>query len=466
MTLLLLMTKFDQLKKRFPNLIPVQELRLNVSIIELAIYYGYEAKPRKGRSRPVLENVAYDDLILIKNAQDAGKQVYQRVGNFTDSGTIIDFIRNRLSTVFIKFNRADRDEFKNILDVLYDYLRVDAEQTVVITKPTSKIIRPIPQPAFALDLFDVRPLERDNYLLSRCITQETINSPEFTSKILSLITYFDPQEKQVVDFTLVKADLQPKYIEYSNVAFPYYNGLSTEVTGLEIRNEKIKLHAPGSERNSSVFISNPPLQAKHFLIFESAIDALSHKQLRCIQGDKAFNSIYFSTGGQLTSEQIDTIVRYIGSFEKVPDWKINLAFDNDAKGHVYDLQFIQQLLITKFPLHPLAVGFHKQGYALPTQQEYSSFKRELLDSVKTYNEAISLQLTTTPTFNTSISTNSLITIDQTTDQITLNIPENRIPLSFLSKKLLELSGLDKRVSLVKSITKDFNQDLTQEFFSI
>jgi hypothetical protein len=35
------MTKFDELRERFPNLIPVQELRANVSILELATQFGY-----------------------------------------------------------------------------------------------------------------------------------------------------------------------------------------------------------------------------------------------------------------------------------------------------------------------------------------------------------------------------------------------------------------------------------------
>jgi hypothetical protein len=62
----------------------------------------------------VLEHPHYKDTIIIKNPQDASQQVYQRAGDFTDSGTIIDFIRNRMTTVFSTFNRPAEHEFKNI----------------------------------------------------------------------------------------------------------------------------------------------------------------------------------------------------------------------------------------------------------------------------------------------------------------------------------------------------------------
>ena len=459
------MTKFDELKKRFPNLIPVQELRSNVSIVELAIHYGYLLKLNKGKARPVLENVAYNDVILIKNAQDASQQVYQRVGNFTDSGTIINFIRNRLATVFSKFNRSGEDEFKNIVSVLYDYLRIDPEQVDLNRRATDQLVERKPKSVFSLDLVDLRPLENDNYLKTRHISLETINSLEFINRIATQITYFDPQKHQIVDFTAVKDNPSHSHFQFSNVAFPYYDGVSTEVTGLEIRNENVKLHAPGSDKTSSVFVSNLPPKVEQFFIMESAIDALSHKQLRNLRGDTKFNSVYFSTGGHLTSEQVNTITRYINASNKASDWKISLAFDNDAKGFAYDLQFIQQLLATKFPLRSVSVGQYKIGFALPTQETYRAFREDLLNRIKAYNEMILGQLSISLNANTTESTDLLISIDQTTDQLVLSLPEANLPLSYFTKSLLELSGLNKRICINKSTSKDFNQDLQQEILT-
>jgi hypothetical protein len=457
------MTKFDELKQRFPNLIPVQELRANVSIIELALQYGYEPQLHKGRSRPVLENPAFNDTIIIKNPQDASKQIYQRAGDFTDSGTIIDFIRNRMTTVFSMFNRPTEHEFKNVTSVLYDYLKIDPQQVSRNRQTTAKLTDEKPKQAFAKELFDIRPLEGENYLLKRQIAPQTINSPEFAGKVVSQITYFDPQKGSTENFLTVNDHPERKYLSFSNVAFPYYNGLSTEVTGLELRNENVKLHAPGSDRYSSVFISNPPPSVEKLFILESAIDALSHKQLRSIRGDEAFNSVYFSTGGQLTPQQVNTMTRYINSFEKSADWKIHLAFDNDTKGHLFDLQFIQQLAATRFPMSPTVAGINRVGYLLPEQEIYRPMREALLDRIEAYNKGVQAQFSpeADPLGKKEMG-NQLITIGHNQGQIVLNIPEAVGPLSAVSKNLLELTRLDQRIRIDKSSTKDFNQELTRE----
>ena len=116
------MTKFDEIKEHYSNLIPVEVLRAKISIVELDIQYGYQLLPKKGRNRPVLQHHTYQDVIIIKNPADASQQVYQQAGNFADSGTIIAFIRHRLTTVFTVFNRAGQSEFTNSISVLYDYL--------------------------------------------------------------------------------------------------------------------------------------------------------------------------------------------------------------------------------------------------------------------------------------------------------------------------------------------------------
>ncbi|MVM33886.1 hypothetical protein GO755_27870 [Spirosoma sp. HMF4905] len=457
------MTKFDELKERFPNLIPVQELRANVSIGELAVQYGYEIQLRKGKSRPVLENALYDDTIIIKNPQDAAQQVYQRAGDFTDSGTIIDFIRNRLTTVFSTFNRPSEHEFKNITNVIYDYLRVDPSVVSQNRQATARLTDDKPKQAFAKDIFDIRPLEADNYLNKREIAPQTILSPEFANKVVSQVSYFDPQKGESESFLVAKEHPERKYITFNNVAFPYYNGLSTEVTGLELRNENVKLHAPGSDRYSSVFISNPPPKPARFFILESGIDALSHKQLRTIRGDENFDAVYFSTGGQLTAQQVNTISRYIASFDKAVDWKINLAFDNDSKGHLFDLQFIQQLSATKFPLTPTVAGINRIGYLLPEQEEYRSMWEALLDRIEAFNKSVQAQFSTDadPLEKKELN-GQLITVGHNQKQFVLNIPEASGSLQLVSQTLLELTQLDQRIQIKKSNSKDFNQELVRE----
>lgn len=458
------MTKFDELKERFPNLIPVQELRSNISIVELAVQYGYEPQQQKGKSRPVLEHPAYKDTIIIKNPQDASQQIYQRAGDFADSGTIIDFVRNRLSTVFSTFNLPGEHEFRNITSVLYDYLRIDPSHVDQNRKVSSSISDSGPKQPFAREQFDIRSLGENNYLNKRSIAPQTIERPEFDKKVVAQVAYFNPETGHTDGLVTVKEHPERKYLTFTNVAFPYYNGLSSEITGFELRNDTVKLHAPGSDRFSSVFVSNAPAKTSTFYIMESAIDALSHQQLRSIHGDDKFDAVYFSTGGQLSPQQANTITRYINSFDKTPDWSIRLAFDNDVKGHRFDLQFVQQLVATKFPLSPTTGGINRVSYLLPELDSYQPIQKALLNRVEAHNQNVQAQFDRSdqdPLGRKELSGQQVI-ISRAGSQIALSIPETSAALSSFTKDLLELTGYNQRIAVAKACGKDFNEDLTRE----
>ena len=456
------MTKFDELRERYPDLIPVETLRASVSIIDLAIQYGYELLPRKGHSRPVLQHLAYQDVIIIKNPAEASQQLYQRAGHFSDAGTIIDFIRHRLTTVFAALNHPGESEFRNATRVLYDYLRLDPQRVRLnpeITTPIVKSALPLP---FTVDHFDLRPLEKTNYLHQRHITPQTLGRPEFVDQVVTQVTYFDPVSGIADSLATVKEHPERAYMTFHNVAFLYRNGLSAAVSGLEVRNKQLKRHAPGSDRLRSVFVSNPPPVAKRFYVLESAIDALSHRQLRYQRGDDGFDSVYFSTGGQLTAQQVGTITRYIAQFTKSPDWQLQLAFDNDTKGHLYDLHFIQQLLAPQFPLRSVTAGLNAIGYQLPGEDIYRPLQATLLDQIKIYNQGVEDQMfPETDSISSPESGRGLIEVHAAKGAITLRIPEAIESLSVVNKILLTLTPLGERVDIEKSSVKDFSQELVE-----
>lgn len=453
------MTKFDQLKERYPNLIPIPELRANVSIIELAIHWGYRSKQQKGKTRPVLEHSAYEDTIIVKNPQSPARQVYQRSGDFSDAGTIIDFVRNRLVTVFSGYNRPGEHELTTITRVLYDYLRIDPEYVKVNPKAISKQVEDTDRRPFDIGQFDIRPLQESNYLTKRCITPKTVSRPEFMGKIVTQVSYFDPVARQAVDWSFTKENPKREYVQFTNIAFPYYDGQSTLVTGLELRNKNVKLHAAGSDRYSSVFVSNPPAQVSHFYVLESVIDVLSHQQLRSMRGDDRYDSVYFSTGGQLTPQQVRTIFRYISSFDKSADFAIHLAFDNDAKGCLYDLQFIQHMAILRFPMMPVASPSGRVVYSLPEQENYRLCCEELLDHIKRFNQTTFLGkvgLTLAPAERDK----QQIIVSRSDVHTQISIPETIPALTAICLALLKLTNMNGRVKIKKASFKDFNEDLS------
>ncbi|MFD1140819.1 toprim domain-containing protein [Larkinella insperata] len=454
-------TKFEELKTRFPNLIPVQELRANISIIELAIQYGYEPQAQKGLSRPVLHHPTLKDTIIVKNPQDPAQQVYQRAGDFSDSGTIVDFVRNRLNSVFSTFNRPAQHEFRNVTDVLYDYLKIDPNQVARNRQAVEAKPDPNPRQTFAKDTLDLRLLEPENYLHKRGIDQKIIESPEFAGKALTQVSYLNKDTGHTEDPITAKANQAGRYLEFHNVAFPYYNGQSAEVMGFEIRNENLKMHAAGSDRYASVFISNVPPKPQHFVVTESVLDAMAHKQLRAIRGDDAFDTVYFSTGGQLTSEQTNTISRYISTLDKSPDWKITLAFDNDTKGHQYDLQFIQQLAASQLPISPIVAGLGRIGYVLPESGNYETHRNVIIDRLRLYNDNLRAQfspLANDPAAVKELSS-QLINVAYKEGQISIHIPQSTPALQAVNEILLDVAGVRQRIGIDKSYSKDFCDDL-------
>jgi hypothetical protein len=452
------MTRFDELKARYPNAIPIPELRANVSIVELARHWGYESQPQKGQSRPVLAHPGFSDTIIIKNPQDAARQVYQRAGDFTDSGTIIDFIRNRLSTVFAGFDRGGQHELSRITAVLYDYLRIDSKQTND-TPPPSESLGRAKKRLFAVEEFDLRPLAPDNFLTRRHIALQTLKRPEFANRVFSQVAYLNPATNRVDPFTLARAHPERGYVPIANVAFPYYNGPGSTMSGLEIRNDQVKLHASGSDRYGSVFVSTPPAQVRQAVIVESALDALSYQQLRSLRGDEHYDSVYFSTGGQLTGEQVQTITRYLHSFAKRADWQIKLAFDNDATGHQFDLQFIQQVLVGAFPLSPAPTSPGQVSYLLPGGSSFLPLREALLARIHGYNARLQASPGDSTT-QVGIG-GQLITTGQVGHQVAINIPLTSLALSAINQDLLALTGFTQRIVIDKAEGKDFNDDLTR-----
>jgi hypothetical protein len=445
------MTPFDQLKRRFPQLIPIPELRASVSIIQLALHYGYQPQPAKGKARPVFTHPHYQDTIIIKHPNRPSQQLYQRAGDFTDAGTIIDFIRYRLTTVFARFNRPNQHQLTSVTQVLYDYLQVDPSVSTTQLPPISTVDKPTSPPPFRLADFDIRPIEPTNYLLDRAIKPATWRTPEFAGKVWTQIAYYDQQARSSVSFATTQAQTQKVYRTFHNIAFPYYNSTSDEVSGLEIRNHGLKQHATGSDRSTSVFISNTPDKAARFYVMESVIDALSHCQLKHQQGDHSFEAVYFSTGGQLMPGQITTVLWHINRLEKTPDWQLYLSFDKDDSGWQYDLSFVQLLVAPYLPLSASPAVREAIIYALPILGKHHLIMMKLLECIRVPGQH-------TPSLSHGIPS---ISISKRDDQLLINVPTNSSSLSFFTAVLLEITGLSKRVFIYKSTLKDFNEDLSQ-----
>jgi hypothetical protein len=276
------------------NLISYKEFRQRISIIDLALANGYVHDKRKGRRWPVLKNSNIDDTVIIINPNDSSNQGYFNPKDEVDKGTIVEFIKNRLSSVFPKPFQSD---VKNINEVLYNSLKLEI--------PTSKELFP-PCPRSQFNTYGLEPLNNLSWLETRGLSRDTVYAWEFSNRIFN---------QQV-----------GKYI---NTCFPYYDHKGA-IIACESRNSGYKMQSPGGDRSKGIWYSNIPMTLRLVILTESPVDAFSYQQLK---GGK--ESLYISFGGGIGKGQIETLKAIIAGLKKCPDFVILAGFDNDKQGEKY-----------------------------------------------------------------------------------------------------------------------------------
>jgi Protein of unknown function (DUF3991)/Toprim-like len=283
--------------------------RGQVSIVQVAEYLGYIYNKSKGKIRPQYEH-PNGDKVIISNPDDNNRQIYFNRDGSNDKGSVIDFIKYRLS------------DFRNIsyqkdMDGVNQVLKQFTNEPIYKAPPQYKA------PKIEKSTFD--------------ITQFTITTPSVNQ--LDYLSNRGLNEKTLTAFqkhiTLVR-DKQNG--TFSNIGFPYKNDRG-EVTGFELRNNDFKGHARGTDKEASVWIADFALlkeSTRSVFLFESAIDAMSFYQLYNTQYDFK-NSAFISFGGSVAPKQIDTVTK------SYPNARFFSGFDNDYNGNMYDIMFEKRL---------------------------------------------------------------------------------------------------------------------------
>ena len=292
------------------NAVDFNELRSNVSIIDLALQKGYKIIAKDGYKHPVLKNLELNDKIIIKNPKNPANQGYWSAYEDNDRGHIYHFIKNRLGTIF----RVDTDSTKsmhhNILAIMVKYSGVvvfDAESSIIRSK-----IKDYEQQDFSLPVLD--DLKNFEYLVGyRKLDKSIVRSHLFSNRIFTI----------------------RNHPYFSNTAYPYFNSTGSEIIGLEIKNKGYKKFLRGSDRYNCVWFSQLPKLLKNVYLFEAVEDALSYVELNIDDNAIDFlHSALFSFGGSLAEGQLNTLFsilkNHVGSFNNL---NFYTCFDNDAAGN-------------------------------------------------------------------------------------------------------------------------------------
>ena len=284
-----------------------QDFRNEISIIELALSVGYKIRKKDGLKWPVLKDEISGDKIIIVNAQSTSNQGYFNPHDVKDKGTLINFVKNRIGSIFPYQN--DKSEVGNINAVLYNYQNLPFPEKNIFKADVGNWALEYSEKEFHLPE-GLSELNDSSYLHYRGIQSQIINGGFFKGKIFNV-----------------------KMSDYNNIGFPYYNA-SGDTTGFELRNKQFKHVIEGSDRSIGVWHSNIPAILEVVILTESPIDALSYHQLKGKE-----NSLYVSFGGSVAAGQLETVKSIITASTVSPGLRIISAVDNDEMGKIYTQKF-------------------------------------------------------------------------------------------------------------------------------
>jgi len=258
----------------------LERFKTRINLIEFIASKGYTLDKKESTKNSKTMRKGDDKLVVTTDTDGHG--IYFSARDSTDNGSIIDFLQNRENLNLGQVRRELR-RFGGFTDVK-DYK--DYSKPTVADKDTAQAAYMLAQAEFT----NTHP-----YLIDE--------------RKLSLGTLKDPR------FNNIKIDNR------NNALFPHHN--LSGACGYEIKNKGFTGFAKGGQKG--LWYTSNITRAEKIVICESAIDALSHAELRRTGEETA----YISTAGSMSASQLDLI-------KTVSEGKdVVIATDNDIAGNKY-----------------------------------------------------------------------------------------------------------------------------------
>jgi 5S rRNA maturation endonuclease (ribonuclease M5) len=265
----------------------LEKFKTQINLVEYAQSQGYQyLSKQSSRNSAVLAHDNGDKIIVATDTDGHG--IYFSVKDDRDNGTIIDFVQNRQN---VRLNGV-REELGQWLN----------------------------QPKTGLAKF--RPRDKP-----QPINSERLKIIKAASNF-KLVQSHPYLEKRGIDQSILKSD---RFIgtvavdNRGNAIFPHYDG--DGITGFTAKNENYTGFSKGGTK--ALWKSKPSSSDRRLVIVESAIDAISYHQLFT---EKNPHTRYISTGGTISSSQLDLIKTAMADMTKIGG-EIVIATDNDQAGN-------------------------------------------------------------------------------------------------------------------------------------
>jgi hypothetical protein len=424
------------------------QVKKDLNLMDLILTLGYQHNRAKSGSDPEKSKFhtfdykgkpLLDQVIIYKAA--SGDYLYFNRADDRDKGTVIDFIKHRLEHP--RISGITPEPGKNI------WASVIANAKRFLNRPaqerhTSQALQQQMEPVQRTDRFipdflqKTTPLTDATYLHARGLTSDTLANPAFAGRILNHV------------HAGVSKTGQP--YRFVNIAFPQV--YKDNIIGLEIKAQGFKGQAVNSLNSSALWLSNTTPKTNSLIVAESAIDALSHYQLK-----QPTNALYASTSGQLTDNKVAEMRRLV---ENLNLKKVFLAFDNNLDGQLFDTRLIAGLARTETPM-----SIARTLPSLVTVGIYSLQNEpvtQLHRAVKAHNQELTenyraLSGGEPPAASPTLAA-ELITAAKVGDHsYQFHVPRRSDSLAFFNQALINAFPMISKLELDKSKANNWNDQL-------
>ena len=265
----------------------LERFKTEINLVEYAQSQGYQyISQASSRNSAVLRHDNGDKIVVATDTDGHG--VYFSVRDDADNGTIIDFVQNR-SNLSLGGVRKELRNWKDESRVRgFKFRPRDKPQ------PTNSDRLSIIKAASNFEVVQSHP-----YLEKRGISQSILKSDRFIGTV-------------AID-------------SRGNAIFPHYD--RDGLTGFTIKNDSFTGFSKGGTK--ALWQSKQKEGDRRLVITESAIDAMSYHQLFT---DKNPNTCYISTGGTVSSSQLELTLTAMAEMTKIGG-EIVIATDNDKAGN-------------------------------------------------------------------------------------------------------------------------------------
>lgn len=272
-----------------------------INLVEYAECNGYQIDKKEiSRASTVMRNG--DDKIIVATDAD-GHGVYFSIRDDRDNGSIIDFVQKRTGANLGQVRKVLRPWIGGTAQAGTLQRRPEAE------RPSRPLRSNADRQQVLLSFSKMLPVEghHDYLQKERKIDAKTLNDARFSAQI--------------------RVDAR------NNAVFPHYdrNGLcGYELRGVPTIDQNGKSFAKGGEK--ALWHSSNLGTASRIVIVESAINALSHAQIK-----RDMEAGYVSIGGCMSDKQRDLVA---GLLEKAAERGVTivLSMDKDEPGRVMEEQ--------------------------------------------------------------------------------------------------------------------------------